>query len=402
VLSIGDDLSEMSPVSVSGLADVVYASAGSLYVTNTGWSDQGPNTFVHRFDTSDAGPARYTGSGIVPGRPLNQYSLSESGGQLRIVTTTEDPSALEDRFIDEGFVDEGFIEDELPGGGEGGAPGDEGGSAQGGIPVEKLPDVAVDSDEPIAMEPRQWLPPTEGRLTVLEPAADGTLTEIGSIEDLGVGEEVQSVRFLGDMAYVVTFRRTDPLYAIDLSDPANPTALGELKITGFSEYLHPIGDGLLLGIGREATEDGMDIGFKASLFDVSDPTDPTEVDKWVVPDAWSEVGNDPHAFTWDPVAGNAIFPLERSGPVTIADCPPGASCEEIAPVPPADEAVVLSAGPEGLAEVARLSHGSDSGDQWPGGIRRSVVIDRDLWTMSHTGLGLTDADAPGEIRFVAF
>ena len=63
---------------------------------------------------------------------------------------------------------------------------------------------------------------------------------------------------------------------------------------------------------------------------------------------------------------------------------------------------MLSAGPEGLAEVARLSHGSDSGDQWPGGIRRSVVIDRDLWTMSHTGLGLTDADAPGEIRFVAF
>jgi uncharacterized secreted protein with C-terminal beta-propeller domain len=289
----------------------------------------------------------------VPGRPLNQYSLSESGEQLRIVTTTEDPSAPDD-------------------------------------------------DEPIAVEPRQWLPPTEGRLTVLEPAADGKLTEIGSIEDLGVGEEVQSVRFLGDTAYVVTFRRTDPLYAIDLSDPANPTALGELKITGFSEYLHPVGDGLLLGIGREATEDGMDTGFKASLFDVSDPTDPTEIDKWVVPDAWSEVGNDPHAFTWDPVAGNAVFPLERFGPVTITDCPPGASCEETAPVPPAGEAIVLSVGPEGLAEVARLGHDSGSGEQWLEGIRRSLVIDRDLWTMSHTGLGLTDADSPGDVRFVAF
>jgi hypothetical protein len=379
-------------VSVSGLADVVYASTDSLYVTNTGWTEEGPNTFVHHFDTSTSGPARYTGSGIVPGRPLNQYSLSESGDQLRIVTTTEDPAAFEDRAIEEEFID----------GTADVAPGEVDEPAQEGIPVDELPDIAGDSDEPITVGPRQWVPPTEGRLTVLEPAEDGALNEIGSIEDLGVGEEVQSVRFLGDMAYVVTFRRTDPLYAIDLSDPANPTALGELKITGFSEYLHPVGDGLLLGIGREATEDGIDVGFKASLFDVSDPADPKEVDRFVVPDAWSEVGNDPHAFTWDPVAGHAIFPLEQYGPVTIADCPPGALCEEVAPVEPASGAVVLSAGPEGLAEVARLSHEGGSGDQWLEGIRRSVVIDRDLWTMSHTGLGLTDADSPGDIQFVAF
>ena len=402
VLTIGESLADMAPVSVSGMADIVYASVDSLYVTNTGWSGEGPHTFVHRFDTTGADPATYTGSGLVPGTPLNQYSLSAEGDQLRIVTTTEDPVAFEDEVIEVPAVD----------------PPD------GGIPIDELPGIG---DEPVEelTEPREWVPPTEGRLTVLEPASDGTLTEIGSVDDLGIGERVQSVRFIGDMAYVVTFRQTDPLYAIDLSDPTDPTALGELKITGFSEYLHPIGDGLLLGIGREATEEGFDTGFKASVFDVTDPTNPTEIHKWVVPNAWSEVGSDPHSFTWDPVAGHAIFPLREEGPVTIADCPPGAGCVEILPtepiptkpiptepVPggprpatpeaPASSAVVLAAGADGLTEVARLSHSSGSVDEWLEQIRRSVVIDRDLWTMSHTGLGLTDADQPGDPALVAF
>ncbi|MCZ7631016.1 MAG: beta-propeller domain-containing protein [Microthrixaceae bacterium] len=139
---------------------------------------------------------------------------------------------------------------------------------------------------------------------------------MGVVEDLGTGEEVQSVRFLDDMAYVVTFRQTDPLYAIDLSDPTNPETLGALKITGFSQYLHPVGDGLLLGVGREATSEGTDTGFKASLFDVSDPANPLEVDKIVIPDANSLVADDPLAFTWDPEADQAIIPLERYGSMT--------------------------------------------------------------------------------------
>ncbi|MGI9578244.1 MAG: beta-propeller domain-containing protein [Microthrixaceae bacterium] len=407
VLSIGEDLADMSPVSVSGLADVVYASTDSLYITNTGWTESGPNTFVHHFDTSTADPATYTGSGIVPGAPLNQYSLSESGDQLRIVTTTEDPTAFEDGFVEEGLIDEQVIDsdgtdgipiDDLPTAAEDGtAPDDT-------APVDTLQTTVAEPDvvEPDVVTPERWVPATEGRLTVLAPSEDGALDEIGSIEDLGVGEEVQSVRFQGDMAYVVTFRRTDPLYAIDLSDPTTPRALGELKITGFSEYMHPVGEGLLLGIGREATADGRDTGFKASLFDVSDPTNPTETDRWVVPNGWSEVGDDPHAFTWDPVAGRAIFPLEQYGDVSIDDCPPGALCEQIAPIGPSNTAVVLAAGPDGLEEVARLTHNSGSGDGYMEQIRRSVVVDRDLWTMSHTGLGLTNADQPGAMQFVPF
>lgn len=110
---------------------------------------------------------------------------------------------------------------------------------------------------------------------------------IGNVEDLAEGETIYSARFVGDKAYMVTFRQVDPLYVIDLSDAQNPEVLGYLKVTGFSNYLHPIGDNLLLGIGREATDEGRAEGLKISLFDVSDFANPKELDKYVVESDWS-------------------------------------------------------------------------------------------------------------------
>ena len=78
------------------------------------------------------------------------------------------------------------------------------------------------------------------------------------------------MRFVGNTGYVVTFRQIDPLYTVDLSDPAQPRVLGELKISGYSAYLHPIGDDLLLGIGQDADDGGRPLGTQISLFDVSD------------------------------------------------------------------------------------------------------------------------------------
>ena len=358
VLTVGEDLGDLSPATVAGLADVVYASPESLYVTSTGWGGDGPQTLIHHFDLPGVGAAAYTGSGSVPGVPLNQYSLSELDGDLRIVTTTE------------GIQTTNGASTEI-------APGEPGPDDPGDVMVDIAP-----------------MPSTEGRLTVLRPNTSGVLEEIGAIEDLGVGERVQSVRFLGDMAYVVTFRQTDPLYAIDLSDPTEPTALGELKITGFSQYLHPVGEGLLLGVGREATEDGFDTGFKASLFDVSDPTDPREIDKVVVPDGYSLVAEDPLAFTWDPVAHKAIIPLERYG------CGPEEDCD--GPVGSASGALVLTVDRAELVEGAFLAHTTDSLDTWQSQIVRSLVVDRDLWTLSRIGLGLSDADNPGQVDLLLF
>ena len=104
---------------------------------------------------------------------------------------------------------------------------------------------------------------------------DDTLTEVGSIDNLAPDEMVQSVRFDGAIGYVVTFRQTDPLFAIDLTDPANPTVLSALKITGFSEYMHPFGENRLFGFGHAGTEDGLNGQLKLTMFDTTDKTDVT-------------------------------------------------------------------------------------------------------------------------------
>ncbi|WP_342470564.1 beta-propeller domain-containing protein [Ureibacillus sp. FSL K6-3587] len=120
---------------------------------------------------------------------------------------------------------------------------------------------------------------------------NGNLEKVGEVTDLAKGERIYSVRFMGDKAYIVTFKETDPLFVIDTSDPGNPTVLGELKIPGFSNYLHPLGDHHLIGIGYD-TEQRMDswskepvtvtTGMKISLFDVSDFANPKEQDTAVI------------------------------------------------------------------------------------------------------------------------
>jgi Beta propeller domain len=109
------------------------------------------------------------------------------------------------------------------------------------------------------------------------------------------GEQVYAVRFLGDRAYVVTFRRTDPLYVVDLADPADPKVTGELKTNGYSDYLFPVGPasaGLLLGVGKDATAEGRVQGVKVSLFDVANPAAPKELATRVLGQAGSLSGLD--------------------------------------------------------------------------------------------------------------
>jgi Beta propeller domain len=138
--------------------------------------------------------------------------------------------------------------------------------------------------------------------SVITLREDGSsLVEEGRVDDLGVDEEIKSVRWFDDLAIVVTFRQTDPLYAIDLTDPTSPHLLGELKIPGFSEYLHPLGEHRLIGMGQDATLDGMTRGAQAALFDVTDLTDPRQID--VVHydrNTWAGAAGDPRQFTWLP------------------------------------------------------------------------------------------------------
>jgi hypothetical protein len=143
---------------------------------------------------------------------------------------------------------------------------------------------------------------------------DGALVELGRVDRLGVDEQIKAVRWFDDLAFVVTFRQTDPLYAIDLADPAAPRVLGRLKTPGFSEYLHPIGDDLLLGLGSDADASGMTRGGQAAVFDVSDLTHPERVaTHGYGVGRQTRAGLDPRQFTWLADRRTALTVVERWG-----------------------------------------------------------------------------------------
>jgi len=153
-----------------------------------------------------------------------------------------------------------------------------------------------------------WDNTSQSTLHVLEIGTD-SLVEVGSVGDMGNGEAVQSVRFDGTTGYVVTFRQVDPFYTLDITDPTEPKVVGELKIPGFSSYLHPIGDGMVIGVGTAADDNGRTTGSKVSLFDVTDLTDPLEVATWTAPDGWNNIGWDHRSFLWWGADNIAVVPV---------------------------------------------------------------------------------------------
>src|SRR5690606_33501405 len=199
----------------------------------------------------------------------------------------------------------------------------------------------------------------------------GALVETGAVEGLGVGERIYAVRFVGPVGYVVTFRQTDPLYTLDLSDPAAPAVRGELKITGYSSYLHPIDGARLLGVGQEADLDGVVQGTQVSLFDVSDLSAPSVLDRYEIRHGYSEAEADPHAFLWWEPARVVVLP------VTVPDTGFRA--------PPQSGVLVLRLEGDRFTEVGFVTH--PARDPWSGNqIRRSLVIGDVLWTFSDLGL----------------
>jgi hypothetical protein len=180
------------------------------------------------------------------------------------------------------------------------------------MPVDDCPTCAVsntasDVATSSAAEAEK-MPTNRSMLTVLRLTGN-QLEQVGQLDGLGPNEQIQAVRFVEDRAYVVTFRQTDPLYVIDLSDPAAPTLLGELKEPGFSAYLHPIGADRVLGIGSSGTEEGQITGAKVALYDTSDPTHPRAVATLPIQDGYSSAGGDSHAFTWDAERHLAFIPM---------------------------------------------------------------------------------------------
>ena len=318
----------------------VYASATNLYVASPRWfapnedkagvDASGSTTQIHRFDISQALETDYKGSGVVRGFPLNQFAFSEHEGHLRVATTDDPP------WTEQGQQGE-----------------------------------------------------SESYVTVLAPTASG-LARVGQVGGLGKGERIYAVRMIGDRGYVVTFRQVDPLYTLDLSDPAKPTVRGELKIPGFSSYLHPVGEHRLIGIGQSATDEGRTTGSQVSLFDVSDPASPKRIAQYEIGKGYSEAEHDHHAVMYWAPTGLLAMPFSAYGEY---------------PGPPAFQgAVGLRIGDGTIGEVGRVSHPlitEQEGDyKWYPNIRRSVVIGDALYTLSDQGIGAADLATLADRGFV--
>ncbi|MDH3259640.1 MAG: beta-propeller domain-containing protein [Acidimicrobiia bacterium] len=348
------DLSEgLEPTDAVGLfadGDTVYASQESLYVATQRWHDwsllddadaadefEGVTTEIHQFNISGEKAAVYLASGEVEGFLLNQWAMSEHNGDLRVATTSEPEWwGWRDDSVSESFI-QVLRED------------------------------------------------------------DGVLEVIGEIGELGKGERIYSVRYMGDMAYVVTFRQTDPLYTIDLSNPRAPKVLGELKILGYSAYLHPMGDDLLLGIGQDADEQGRNKGTQVAVFDVSDPANPKRIHKMTFDDGWSEVEYDHRAFLYWPATGLTMLPIQAwSWEAGREDWFAGA--------------IGVIADRDGIEDVGTVTHigpkpgGAEEeyGYDWQAQIHRSIVIGDLVYTMSEKGLKASSLTDLSDVAWVSF
>jgi len=340
---IDDDSGSISSTGLLAGGTTVYSSQENLYVALSsrawfwGWGSADNSSHVHKFALD--GPnnkARYAASGEVDGWLLNQFSMSEYQGHLRLATT-----------------DNQWVWD----------------AATGGADVG-------------------------GNHVIILKEDQGILVETGSIRNLAPDERVFSARFLGDKGYVVTFRETDPLFTFDLSNPNNPQLKGELKINGFSSYIHPMGPNHLLTIGQDATDEGIVLGVHLQIFDVSDMENPTRTYQHLLStgpwSSWSEAMWDHHAFTYH--AGKEILAV----PLNSWDYDNGGD--------PFSGLVVLKASnTTGFEELGRVDHSDLTGCancdpwgyHWWVDIRRSIFMDDFLFSISDVGVkvnGLQDPD----------
>ncbi len=241
---------------------------------------------------------------------------------------------------------------------------------------------------------------------------DGNMKIVGSVEKLAVGEKIYSVRFMQDRAYLVTFKQIDPLFVIDLKDPTNPKVLGELKIPGFSNYLHPYDETTLIGLGKDSGS--WNASLKLSLFDVSDVKNPKEIDNYVFENGRGDsiALNDHKAFLFSKEKNLLVIPVnlessEKSG-VSIIDSSSGSSediVEKIMMPNPTEYfngAAVFYVDKKGFKLKGKVDHSDgDSNNRYgydSDSVRRSLYIENILYTLSNKYLKMNDLSDIEEVN----
>lgn len=337
VVTVDLDAPETSIRSTGVLADAgtVYASSQALYIANGSYDytllQSRQATEIHKFDFTADG-AVPAGSGTIPGRLLNRFSLGEHNGYLRAATTIG-------RVARAGESD------------------------------------ATNNVYVLAEE-------------------DGELRIVGSVENIAPGEKIYAARFAGDRGFLVTFKKVDPLFTLNLADPTNPVVVGRLKVPGYSDYIHLLGADHLLTIGKDSVDAGSFAWFQGvqlSLFNVTDFADPQRVDAEIIGERGteSEALRDPHAFNYfEPAQMLAV-------PMAIAE---GAGEE------PSSYGNVTFRGlclyristVAGIEPAARIS--TDAGEEYYYGSRwtRGIFIDDHVYAVTSSmvqALPLADLDA---------
>jgi hypothetical protein len=343
VASFDSDGDNLRASAILAHGSTVYASAENTYITQSsgGWFHDGeykPQTAIHKFSVSGAAPV-YVATGVVDGWARNTFNLSEYNGDLRVATNTTTWS--------KGTVTQ------------------------------------------------------TNDLFVLRDNGAGELAQRGAVRGFGEGEALFSARFLGTRGFVVTFRRVDPLFAFDLSDPDAPRLVDDLTIPGFSTYMHPLGDNHLLTIGR----DGSARAIQLQIFDVTNLAALSLVTAYPIslPDgsSYSAAEYDHHAFTFD--ALNNVLAI----PLSYADYTAGQYFNGIAAFK-VDTAA-------GISEIVRVDHGDLANashcaavanvvapcnvNYWYQAVpRRSILMtagdDVTLYTVSDAGVKATDLAPP--------
>lgn len=352
-----DNNAQFKAVGVVAEPGLIYSSLQALYLTDTNYDWQGntrTTTDIYKFAYADRG-ATPVATGSVQGRILNQYSMGEHQGNLRVATT------IDARF------ECGFFEC---------------------VQVEQA----------------------HNSVYVLGQSSDA-LTVLGSVENIAPRETIQSARFIGDKGFVVTFEQIDPLFTLDLSDPANPRVVGELQVPGFSTFLLPMDADHLLAVGQYVPPPGElgNWGVQLSIFDVTDFAHPVRSFNVVIgadTGAYSEATWDPKAFTYFAEGGMVALPVSiypDYGNVVLVDGEGGTGDGET-DVPPSDSTgdAINSLPPEqqgfdglfvysasatgGLTELGRISTRFDEAGYWWSSFTRGVFIGDKVFAVTNLGV----------------
>lgn len=328
-------------------------------------------TVVHKIKI-DKGDIEYGAKGEVSGYLSNQFSLDDFNNNLRVATTME-------------FY--GIIPMAVRGA-EGSQP-----SAGVAVSAQEVTGKAVSSEAAVSKSLIIRPPiPREGKYMMYNNVyvLDDDMETIGKLEEIAPDERIYSTRFIGDRLYMVTFKRIDPLFVIDLSNPSNPEILGELKIPGFSDYLHPYDENHIIGIGKETESNewgGVSTkGVKLALFDVSDVKNPKQLDKYEIGEAGtdSEALRDHKAFLFDRKKNLLVIPVTEVKGKQYYDPKLGYRTQRLW-----QGAYVFSLTLEdGFKVKGKITHneGDEQRDYYyygsPNAVRRGMYMDDVLYTVS--------------------